>query len=372
MVKPLNITSVTPVALCIKELFSRSLHIKFKKSALIYQVQSDIDAAAGATKEHEACGQIFSFDTSKTSHHGLIRIRDKRTRILSETATVQETGEAPPFDAYDWRTIIAFRFPMDLNVEEISGYVPGKGWLTIDLRDRRFWAPAPTDAERIQEFNDLQRRLAQVKYERGEVKKARDNGKKRSFMKGHSSCVGKWNDRHFVYEQNGGETDKLFDAETGEEIKKVKTPQPNKEIALVPHFDLVSVEVKRAESVEDVANLAARFEVLGEIEKHLSKAVREIELGLLEDYMIGLNTDSLEEIDGDTIHYGGETYTVKVGDDASYDYPEGTRERWEAGELEMKTVPTNKQWRATELVEETEIVRIIPQDSPHFSPEELV
>jgi len=351
MVKPLNITSVTPVALCIKELFSRSLHIKFKKSALIYQVQSDIDAMSGATKESEACGQIFSFDTSKTSHHGLIRIRDKRTRILSETATVQETGEAPPFDSFDWRTIIAFRFPMDLNVEEISGYVPGKGWLTIDLRNRRFWAPAPTDAERIQEFNDLQCRLAQVRFERNEVKKARDNGKKRKFMQNIRGCVGKWNDRYFIYEQRIGTTDKLFNKTTGEEIKKERHDLPQKEIALVGRFDLTPVDVKRAELIKDVATLAARFEVLGEIEKHLSKAVREIELGLLEDYMIGLNTNSLEDINGNTILYGGVEYRIKLGDDASYDLPEGTTERWKAGELEMRTVETAKQWRSKEITE---------------------
>lgn len=356
MVKPLNINSTTPVSLCIKELFKRSLHVKFKKSALIYQINAEIDAAAGATQEQEACGQLFSFDTSKTSHHGLIRIRDKRTRILSDTATIQKEGEAPPFDSFDWRTIIAFRFPMDLNVEEISGYVPGKGWLTIDLRDRRFWALAPTNAEKIQEFNDLKRRLAQVRYEREEVKKARDNGKKRSFMGKHTGVVGKHNDRVFLYEKQSGTTDKLFE-KNGNEVKKVRNLQPQKGIALIANFELDPVNVPRAESIQDVGNLAARFEVLGEIEKHLCKAVREIELGLIEDYMIGINTDSLDDINGEKITYGGVEYTIKVSDDSSYDWPEGTTERWKAGELEMRNVPTNAQWRAHELVEETEKIR---------------
>lgn len=360
MVKPLNINSTTPVSLCIKEIFRRALHIKFRKSALFYQVGSEVDTASGATKDSEACGQIFGFDTSKTSHHGLIRIRDKRTKILKDTAVVQEEGKVPPYEAFDWRTIIAFRFPMDLNVEEIEAYIPGLGWKTFDLRNRRFWAMAPQDEERINEFNNLQRRLAQVRYEREEVKKARDNGKKRSFMGKHTGVVGKHNDRVFLYEKQSGTTDKLFE-KNGDEVKKVRNLQPQKDIALIANFELDPVNVPRAESIQDVGNLAARFEVLGEIEKHLCKAVREIELGLIEDYMIGINTDSLDDINGDTITYGGVEYTIKVSDDSSYDWPEGTAERWKAGELEMRTVETNAQWRAHELVEETEKVEKVEE-----------
>jgi hypothetical protein len=348
MVKPLNINSTTPVSLCIKELFNRSQHIRFKKSALVYQVNSAIDHASGASKNDIATGQHFGFDTSKTSHHGLIRIRDKNTRILSDTATIQETGEAPPFDSFNWRTIIAFRFPFDLNVESIEGYVPGLGWQTVNFHNRRLWCSAPQDEERIAEFNDLKRRLEQVRYERELVKKARDNGKKK-IPNGHTGIVGKWNDRMYLYEQKSGTTDKLFDKTTNEEVKKVRNLQPQKDIALVTNFELNPVNVPKPESIDDIGSLAARFEVLGETEKHLCKAVRETELGLIEDYMIGINTDTLDDIDGQTIMYGGIAYKIVISDDSSYDYPDGTVERWKSGELEMRTVETKAQWRAKEI-----------------------
>jgi hypothetical protein len=349
MTKPLNINPVTPVSLCLKEICNRALHIKFKKQALIYYANSAIDSVSGATGSQEAVAQQFGFDTSKSSHHGLIRLRDKSTRILSETATVQEAGDKPPYEAFDWRTIIAFRFPMDLNVEEVKAYVPGLGWVNVDLRNRRFWASAPQDEERIAEFNSLQRRLAQVSYEREQVKKARDNGKKQPFMKDVAKIAGKWNDREFVYEQTSGETDKLFEKATGEEVKKVRSLQPKKDVALVAQFDLDKVSIPKAQSPEDVANLAARFEILGETEKHLCKAIREIELGLIEDYMIGLNTDSLDDIDGKTITYGDVSYTITFSDSNSYDLPNGTDKRWKNGELEMRKAETRSQWRAKEV-----------------------
>ena len=40
MTNPLNIDNETSVSACLKELFKRATHIKFKKKALIYEVGS--------------------------------------------------------------------------------------------------------------------------------------------------------------------------------------------------------------------------------------------------------------------------------------------------------------------------------------------
>lgn len=194
-------------------------------------------------------------------------------------------------------------------------------------------------------------RLAQVREERKQVKNARDNGKKRKFMEGVNRIEGVWNDRRFVYENKSGMTDKLFDKETGEEVKKDRILQPNKKIFLSANFDLTPVKIDRAETPEDVANLAARFEVLGEVEKELNNSIREIELGLIEDWMIGQNIDDLD-IKSEPLQYGGITYKITVLDDNTYDYPEGTAELWKADKLEMKSVETRSQWRASEVGKE--------------------
>lgn len=369
--KPLNISSTTPVSLTLRELFSRAQHIKFEKRSLIYEVRSQIDQLSGATKSTTGSSQIFKFDTSKASHHGLVKLMDKRTRVLRETAVVQSEGDSPPYEMFDWRTIIFFRFPNELNIPEIKGYVPGFGWVTINLRNRRFWKASPTDEEGIKDFNSSMKALAEIRLLRSQVQKQRDNGKKRKFMEGVTSVTGVHGNRYFVYEKISGTADKLFDPETDEEVKKVRSIQPNKNIALVGDFELEPPEILRAENPDDVAMLAARFEILGELEKRLCKSIRETELGLIEDFMIGNKIAHLDELDGQVISYGRFNYTVKLSDAYSYDYPEGTADRWRNGELEMRTVETNAQWRARET--EPSIVRIIPQDSPHVAdPCELV
>jgi len=350
MAKPLNVSTVTPVSTALKELLSRSNHIKFKKKALIYKVESKIDVLTGATKALEACGQDFKFDTSKSSHHGFIRIRDKRTGVLSETGEVMEDGESPEYDSFDWRTIIFFRFPMDLNIPEIHGHVPGLGWQTINLKNRRFWNAPPMDEAGISEFNNKMNRLAEIRATKDLVKKARDNGKKRKFMEDLTETpVGSYQNRLFKLVKKSGQTDKLFDVNTGEEVKRVRTIQPNKNISLVSNTVCQPAPIGRAESVQDVADLTAQLQVLNEIENELCKSIRETELGLIEDFMIGQNNHDLSEIKDKTIKYGSSEYSVNLSDDSSYDYPNNVVNKLKSGEFEIRTVKTNASWRTVEM-----------------------
>lgn len=351
-VKQLDISSDTSVSSCIKRIFERANHVRFQKSSLFYNIGSKIDALSGATKDSEAVAQDFNFRYSSRSHHGLITLRDKRTGILEGTAEVQIPGERPSYSAFDWRTIVAFRLPNELNIQNLEAYIPGMGWISVDLSNRRFFDPVPIDQDSRNEFNEFMQRLVNVRNHRELVKKARDNGKKRTFMKGIDSITGKFNDRIFTYESKSGKTDKLFDGD--QEVKKVCTTVRNKNIGLVGLIpnDTESINIPRAESPEDVANLAAKYEVLGEVEKHLGNLVRGTELSLIEQE-VGFNkVDDLSHLNGHTIVFNGVMYKIAVSDDSYYDYPEGTDDLWRNGKLIMKNVETKAQWRACEVSKE--------------------
>lgn len=342
MTKQLNINSLTPVSAALIELFSRAQHIRFKKKAQQFTVGSKIDSLTGATVKQQASSQVFKFTTSLTSHFGLVQLLDKSTNVLANEAHVLEEGEKPEFERADWRTIIFFAFPTDLFIPSIDGYIPGLGWTTVDLTNRRFWNPAPQSAEAINSFNQKMKQLHDLECEKKFVDSQRKKFKK-TLEKDVAYTIKDENGDIWTLQCQEGSSDKIFD-ENGEEIKKVRSIHENKQLFLTGNFDKPHFETPSVKTVEDIVALELRFKQLSTAISRLSKEIRPIQLGLVEDYMICTCSNEITEITSKPIQYGDVTYSVSLKNDSTYDYAPEVVKKLKKGVYSIKSVVTDARW----------------------------
>ena len=322
-------------------LLARAEHIRLKKGAQVHKEQSKIDALTGATQKEQGVAQVFKIQVSLHNHNLNILMRDKGSRELaSSEGENRELDQEQDWERFDWRSITVCSFPNKLHVTMVEGYIPGQGWVSVDLGGRRFWPQPPDREASIRTFVETKRRAAVLEGHKTRVqgrgtklRKKLDKGTGYSYT---DSTGQEWETFHEI-----GETDKLFEGDT--EIKKVRTIHKDK--VVVFGLPKVPSDLKAPDTMDEVLAHLVKGVTISEELKRLNEITRPVELGIIEDYARAKNIESMTQLNGVAIDFGGESFTVAVKDDDSYDYPAGTSERLEKGEIVSRTVPTRGQWK---------------------------
>lgn len=348
MAQTLEINSLTPVSECLKEVSRKAQHVRFKRRAEIFQTSGEINVLTSAVKANaKATGQLFGFDTSKTSHYGLFRLLDKATHKIVGGKRVVEEGTKLPFEQFDWRTFIFFRFPTDLLIEEIEAYV-GNKWVVVDLRNRRFWAAAPQDKNGIASFISAKKELAELEKRQNYLKNRRSKGRK---ILDPAEAPYSFVEDGVQYEirRTNNTTEKMVDKD-GNVISKDRIIQENKEVCLVGDFKIAPNERKSPPSTkEEVFKEEAEYFVLSKQINAIYDEIREIELSLVEDLFIARMYGEISEANGMSFEYGGVNFTVNFSDASDYDYSREVKDKFQSGEYVYEEMEANPQWRCYEL-----------------------
>jgi len=348
MTNKLEINSLTPVSEVLKEIARKAQHVRFKRRAEIFETSGEVNVLTTAVKKDaKATSQMFGFDTSKTSHHGLFRLLDKATRVISKGHTqVVDDGRKLPFERFDWRTFIFFRFPVDLLIDEIEAYVGGK-WVTVDLRNRRFWAAAPQDSKGIKLFVERKQKLTELEKRKKYLSNRRSKG--RQILDTTSNHNFTENGIKYELRRLQGTTDKMVDKD-GNPIPKERIVQENKQVSLIGDFAIpANGKSPIPSTLADVYKEEAEYMVLTKEINELYDLIRETELSLVEDLFIARMYGEIEEANGNSFEYGSVNFTVKFSDDSDYDFSPDAIEKLKSGEYSFEELPTTPQWRCYEL-----------------------